>query len=619
MKKKPLRHKAKKKFHRSAALLMCMLLAVSCYSAPVLGAETDDSENITAVQEDIGGEEITDEGETEDDILEEDAEDILNSIEENNAENDSETYGDTQTVTVTFQMGVYGSETVEVMPGNYPRTAPAIPQLPAANVLGWYDSKGNAVSPEYTRVFEDTVYTARWSRKISDIFNTEDHTAYINGYDNGMFKPEKGVTRAEAAKMMYSLLKVTGVEVKTFSDTENKWFTEAVGTMAGLGVFKGYDDGTFKPQREITRAEFVKMVVGCDTITSVSPAFSDVDDDNWAAPYIATATEKGWINGFADGTFKPDKKITRAQAVTIINNMLGRSADDEVVSSGNAKDFYDVYTSHWAYADILEAATTHKYNKTDSGEKWTEYTADENKPTQSCWVKDGNDRYYLDAKTGKFLRGEQTIDGKKYLFDSTTGAAYTGFRTVGKWKRYYKNGLQMEDISNLGLVSGPYFIKVYKNSNYLIVYAKDDSGSYNIPVKAMRVSCGYGTPVGTYYTPYRYRWLRMEGYTWAQWCTQIYGNYLFHSVPNWTQSNMDLEVEEFNYLGETRSMGCIRLNCEDAKWIYDNCVLGTRVTITINEDSGPLLKPDGIKIPSWHTWDPTDPTAKWLCEKKGCH
>lgn len=82
---------------------------------------------------------------------------------------------------------------------------------------------------------------------------------------------------------------------------------------------------------------------------------------------------------------------------------------------------------------------------------------------------------------------------------------------------------------------------------------------------------------------------------------------------------MDLEVEEYNHLGETRSLGCIRLNCRDAKWIFDNCALGTKVTITTAESSGPLKKPAGIQIPSWHTWDPTDPTAQWRCRENGCH
>ena len=184
----------------------------------------------------------------------------------------------------------------------------------------------------------------------------------------------------------------------------------------------------------------------------------------------------------------------------------------------------------------------------------------------------------------------------------------------GTWKRYYLNGLLQDDISGLGLVSGPYYIVVDKPSNYLIIYAKDENGTYNIPVKAMLVSCGYGTPTGVYYTPYRYRWLEMVGNTWAQWCTQIQGNYLFHSVPNWTYNNLDLEVEEFNHLGETRSLGCIRLCCEDAKWIYDNCPIGT--TVVIYDDAatpGPMGTPGTIYIDpddeTYRGWDPTDPDA----------
>ena len=161
---------------------------------------------------------------------------------------------------------------------------------------------------------------------------------------------------------------------------------------------------------------------------------------------------------------------------------------------------------------------------------------------------------------------------------------------------------------------------MYKPSNYLIIFAKDPAtGAYNTPVQAMRVSCGVPTPTGTYYTPARYRWLKMVGDTWAQWCTQIQGNYLFHSVPNYTRSNLDLEVGEYNQLGNTRSLGCIRLNCEDAKWIYDNCGLGTQVNISATMTSGPLEKPEGLQIPIWHTWDPTDPTATYMCDQHGCH
>ena len=249
-------------------------------------------------------------------------------------------------------------------------------------------------------------------------------------------------------------------------------------------------------------------------------------------------------------------------------------------------------------------------------ERWTDYTRYE--PTKKRgWLSLNGSRYYI-GPDGKCLRGEQSIDGVKYRFDSS-GAAATGFFKEGGWSRYYKNGVLVEDISNLGLVKGPYYIKVYKPANYLIIFAKDSAGKYTIPVRSMLVSCGNPTPTGNFYTPDRYRWLEMVGGSWAQWCTQIMGSYLFHSVPNDLRNNYTMWSGEYNNLGTTRSLGCIRLNCEDAKWIYDNCVLGTHVYISPTETSGPLKKPAGLKIPSWHTWDPTDPTAKYLCKQHGCH
>ncbi len=522
--------------------------------------------------------------------------------------------------TVTFDMGSLGKKVYSVPGGEYLSQMPEDPVLPCAVFLGWYDREGAPASPDCLPITEDMTFWARFSRNLSDLLNTYDHIAYIGGYENGMFKPQKSITRAEAAKMFYTLLLDQGLGTKEFSDVPSgKWYTEPVGAAAYLGVVSGYPDGTFRANRHITRAEFVKIAVSFDTLEQASVSFTDVKKDSWAYPYIATAYQKGWITGFEDGTFRPNAPITRAQAVTILNKMLGRTPDEQVKEWDLVKNFYDVFPSHWAYGQIEEAATAHSYYMGSAGETWTSFEEDHSQVESSRWVIDGKDHYYLDAETRKFLRGKTVIDGVTYLLDDSTGKAVTGFRKVGSWRRYYRHGLIVDDISDLGVTHGPYFIKVYKPSNYLIIFAKDESGIYNTPVTAMRVSCGFGTPTGTYYTPDRYRWLQMIGDTWAQWCTQIQGNYLFHSVPNWTYNNFDLEVEEYNHLGETRSLGCIRLNCRDAKWIFDHCALGTQVLICASETGGPLKKPAGITIPAWHTWDPTDPTASYRCKQLGCH
>ena len=193
------------------------------------------------------------------------------------------------------------------------------------------------------------------------------------------------------------------------------------------------------------------------------------------------------------------------------------------------------------------------------------------------------------------------------------------WRWIDGYKRYIgANGEVDNDVSRL--VSGPYLIKVYKWSNYLIVFAKDEYGNYTVPVKAMITSCGNNTPTGTYYSPNKFRWLTMVGGSKAQWCTQILGDYLFHSVPYRIADPTTLYTDlMYNYLGTTQSLGCIRLQAGDAKWIYDNCSLGTEIYITPYESGGPIAKPGFSPIPSWHTWDPTDPTAHYMCDRYGCH
>lgn len=520
--------------------------------------------------------------------------------------------------TVTFRTSGSESVTVEVEEGQFPQV-PELTPPPLAEFLGWADPAGQLVQPEEIPVTADTVYTARWSREVGDLLQIDTHITYIDGYSDGLFRPNKNVTRAEAANMLFKLLRSQDWEKKSFPDVSaDAWYAGAVETLAGLGILNGYEDGTFKPQNPITRAEFVTMLMGFSTLQTGTPSFTDVPADFWASFAIYTAAQLGWVSGYGDGTFEPNDPITRAETVKLLNTMLGRTGDPNFVGKSDVKNFYDLFSSHWAYGAIVEASTAHVVQEGSSPEVWASYTADTT-PVSGHWITDQGVRYYVDPATRKLARGQITIDGVKYRFDSSTCKPFTGFAMDGQWRRYYKNGAQQTDISGLGVVSGPYYIKVYKPANYLIIFAKDGSGSYNTPVRAMRVSCGNSTPTGTYYTPNRFRWLKMVGDTWAQWCTQIQGNYLFHSVPNWTLSNLDLEVEEYNRLGETRSLGCIRLNCEDAKWIYDNCALGTQVYISPTETSGPLSKPAGITLPSWHTWDPTDPTAYYMCDRHGCH
>lgn len=153
----------------------------------------------------------------------------------------------------------------------------------------------------------------------------------------------------------------------------------------------------------------------------------------------------------------------------------------------------------------------------------------------------------------------------------------------------------------------PYLIQVNKATNTVTIFAKDENGKYKKPVKAMVCSGGEATPIGTFKSPNKYRWQPLMNNVWGQYCTRIYGNFLFHSVYYMSRNPGDLSVSAYNALGTTASHGCVRLTCGDAKWMYDNCPLGTTIKI-INgtKKDDPLGKPKAMKIST--KWDPTDPT-----------
>lgn len=167
------------------------------------------------------------------------------------------------------------------------------------------------------------------------------------------------------------------------------------------------------------------------------------------------------------------------------------------------------------------------------------------------------------------------------------------------------NGTLYEDAQGLLGTRSSYVLRVNKSTNVVTVLISNGIGEYNIAFKRFICSTGNDTPYGTYYTPAKYRWKELMGPSYGQYSTRIVGGILFHSVPYRKQDPYTLSANAFNQLGTTCSHGCVRLMCIDAKWIYDNCGLGTRVDIVSGVD--PLSKPNAPKIPSNQTWDPTDP------------
>jgi hypothetical protein len=205
---------------------------------------------------------------------------------------------------------------------------------------------------------------------------TNDHIGYMNGDNHGHFDPDKNMTRAEAAQMFYNLLLNKNVKTTvSFSDLSNgSWYEKAVETLAGLGIITG-NNGAYRPGDNISRAEFAAIAMRFAVLSDGEASFNDVSNTYWAYNYIMSAASYGWINGYSDGTYRPKALITRAEVVTIANNMLSRSADKAFIDENrtNLKIFPDVANeSYWAYYGIVEATNGHDFKITDSHENWTQ-------------------------------------------------------------------------------------------------------------------------------------------------------------------------------------------------------------------------------------------------------
>ncbi len=210
---------------------------------------------------------------------------------------------------------------------------------------------------------------------VSDLLNTEDHIQYLFGYPNGTFGPENDMTRAEVAQMFYNLLLDQDVTItKTFEDVpEDAWYAKAVNTLASLGVVSGVGDNKFEPERSITRAEFTTITMRfTNGMMDGENIFPDVNADDWFYDYVVGSIQYGWIHGYPDGTFRPNNPITRAEVTAIVNNMLGREADEDFVDehAEELTPFSDI-EKHWAYYHIAEATNGHDYTMPSSGENWT--------------------------------------------------------------------------------------------------------------------------------------------------------------------------------------------------------------------------------------------------------
>lgn len=210
---------------------------------------------------------------------------------------------------------------------------------------------------------------------VSGWLETDKHNAFLSGYPDGSFQADKNMTRAEVAQMFYALLLDKNVTItKSFSDVpSDAWYAKAVNTLSSLGMLGGYPDGTFRPDAPITRAEFAAIALAfAYDPASASCSYTDVSANAWYYTYVAQATTYGWIGGYPDGSFRPNNSITRAEVAVIVNNMLGRDADESYINR-NADElvsFVDLSKNHWAYYTIMESTNSHDYTASSNGESW---------------------------------------------------------------------------------------------------------------------------------------------------------------------------------------------------------------------------------------------------------
>ena len=214
---------------------------------------------------------------------------------------------------------------------------------------------------------------------VPPLLNTYDHFTYIIGYEDGTVRPYGSITRAETATIFFRLLTDEAreeywTETNSYTDvSRGDWYNTAVSTLSRLGILGGYEDGTFRPNSGITRAEFAKIAVSFFEYEGIEAenVFTDVAHGSWYEDFVAAAAEIGLIEGYEDGSFRPESGITRAEACTIINRTLGRAPDKgHLLPESEMLTWPDNPESAWYYAQIQEATNSHEYKWLGAIEQW---------------------------------------------------------------------------------------------------------------------------------------------------------------------------------------------------------------------------------------------------------
>ena len=258
---------------------------------------------------------------------------------------------------------------------------------------GWYTDKTYRTPYNFaTPLTQDTTIYAKWFlivlpgvtvKKNTPKLNTSDHFAYVQGYPDGTVKPAGNITRAETAAILFRLM--DDASRKTYYSTKSgfrdvasgSWYNTYVATLNNAGVITDSSNGYFRPNEAITRAELAAMLAKFAETTGAANYFNDVSAKYWAANAIAICAKLGWITGYPDGTFRPDKNVTRAELMAMINRATGRAPKSADAFLPGMKTWIDNTSDKWYYLDVQEATNSHSYTVKGS-ETWTALTSDPN-------------------------------------------------------------------------------------------------------------------------------------------------------------------------------------------------------------------------------------------------
>ena len=261
-----------------------------------------------------------------------------------------------------------------------------IPKRVGYTFTGWYADKELTDKITSVKMTSDkTVYAGWQATDVPNYLNNENHFAYIVGYEDGLVRPNADITRAEVAAIFFRLLKddvrdSNLTAENAFNDVAfGLWHNKSISTMAHVGILKGRTSDTFVPNAPITRAEFAAICSRFDrSNVEIKSDFNDISG-HWVENEIRRAASLGWIQGYTDGSFKPDQNITRAEAASMINRMLHRLPETVEDLLDGMIQWPDNQPSDWYYINMQEATNSHDFKqKGEINEYWTKLTENPN-------------------------------------------------------------------------------------------------------------------------------------------------------------------------------------------------------------------------------------------------